>query len=261
MWQQEERKAMFALLAQAHTDLRDNHSDFVSFEKFLKAATPLLPVIPAEVYMATMGWEVSSDCNGVAVLTRFSKGSSHEYPLQTNFSARDIVQYCYRVGLVSRSSRLVTRTRYGAGSDRTLMAPFAANPSTPGPLASNDQAKIQITVQAAVQAPAPEVSCIITCVENQLTFQDPAITQRLTAPIVNPHDLPVFDFNDLRTGANHVPQMSDVVREQQRAFDSYPFATHFHPDLPAVVGWDPSQVQDDFDPFTFDLEEIFKFDI
>jgi len=71
--------------------------------------------------------------------------------------------------------------------------------------------------------------------------------------------VPAFDFNDFRT--DYCPSIQTVIVDQQQAYDRYPFAVHFHPSAPTVIGFDPHMVQDDFDPFSFELGDYVNFDL
>jgi hypothetical protein len=135
MWAGETRKIFFALLAQAYTNLRDNHAAVVQLDKFLAAVTGQLPVVPANQYLRKMGWEVVKGADGELSLMRstsFDAGAVEaEYPSSTNVSAQDLVNTCYDSGLVPRSSRVDPKMR----SRTNVMAmPIAPAPTTQAPV-------------------------------------------------------------------------------------------------------------------------------
>jgi hypothetical protein len=68
-----------------------------------------------------------------------------------------------------------------------------------------------------------------------------------------------FDFSDLST--NYMPTIEQVTADQQQAFDQIPLPMHFHPGIqPPVLGFDPNKIQDDFDPYGFDVDQYLIFD-
>ena len=75
---------------------------------------------------------------------------------------------------------------------------------------------------------------------------------------------PEFDFSDLNTNTKYATTIEQVTADQQQAFDQMPMPFHFHPGIqPPVLGFDPNMIQDDFDPFSFNVDEYlnleFKF--
>jgi hypothetical protein len=98
-------------------------------DKFLALAVPLLPLIPADSYLAKMGWQLTTNSEGETELSRDPNFNaellSAEYPSRTNLSARDISNHCYRLGLANRAHRRRKPTL------RELMARERMN-NTPG---------------------------------------------------------------------------------------------------------------------------------
>lgn len=109
LWAAENKRGIFAMLGQAYSDLRDHHDETFSLEKFLETVTPILPIVPVNIYLSKMGWEIENDNNGDAVLKRSKLFSADklevEYPNHTNLSVNDIVNHCYNHGLLDRALR------------------------------------------------------------------------------------------------------------------------------------------------------------
>jgi hypothetical protein len=60
---------------------------------------------------------------------------------------------------------------------------------------------------------------------------------------------PEFNFNDFRP--DYRPSIGAVMADQQQAYERAPLAMHFNPQVqPPVLGFDPNNIQDDFDPFS-----------
>jgi len=133
MWATEPRKHFFALLAKAHSEIRDNHSEQIKFEKFLASTVGLLPIIPADSYLKAMGWELTVDSNGEQELVRSGPLTDQNFALTTNVSALDIIEHCYKIGLVARPAHSLRSGRGQILSMGSAMAmSFAAAPnSTP----------------------------------------------------------------------------------------------------------------------------------
>ena len=116
LWAEEPRKQLFTLVGQAYSELRDNDltagldKDF--FKKYIPIVVAALPIIPAEKYLDAMGWTRHVDHEGLATLERSgTAGSVPNESMRTNWSVADIVEYCYKIGLVARPVRLSSRSR------------------------------------------------------------------------------------------------------------------------------------------------------
>ncbi|ETN43367.1 uncharacterized protein HMPREF1541_02526 [Cyphellophora europaea CBS 101466] len=231
MWAAEPRKPLFSVLAQAYTDIRDNHLELVPLDKFLAATAHQLPVVPAAEYLLKMGWEltiVATDQATIIRSTTFNAGAvNSEYPAYTDKSSVDLVNHCYDSGVLQRSSRLVQRTRAGAN---VMAMPIAAAP-----------------------APAAPAQPQVTAFDD---FDWEEALRELAAPA---DPTPEFNFNDpiINLRPDYHPSIDTVTADQQRAYERTPFALHFHPEIqPPVLGFDPNMIQDEFDPFSFfDLSE------
>jgi hypothetical protein len=129
MWAAETRKRLSSVLAEAYTDIRDNHSEPVQLDKFLAITAPQLPVVPANDYLAKMGWMLTRISTDEATITRSDAFNADvvdaEYPSHTNKSSLDLVNFCYESGLVQRSTRLATRSKVRAN---VMAMPIAAAP-------------------------------------------------------------------------------------------------------------------------------------
>lgn len=131
MWAEEPRKQLFTLLGQAYSELRDSNAatglnkDFL--KNFLPATVAVLPIIPADHYLDTMGWVRRTSPDGEATLERSgSVVSAPDASMRTNLSVADIIDYCYKTGIVTRSSDVIS----GAGHKNAGGAmSFAAAPS------------------------------------------------------------------------------------------------------------------------------------
>jgi hypothetical protein len=119
-----------------------------------------LGVIPANEYLATMGWTVvrdddDDDGNGLSIteyrLVKVNPATSstilrqqRNTPLSTNLSADDIVKHCYEMGVVDSPQGQTPRRINGVtASASTVAMAFAVNPPHPHP------ASIPIVVQEA----------------------------------------------------------------------------------------------------------------
>lgn len=118
MWATESRRNLFGLLGKAYSDLRDNHTESISLEKFLQTVTPLLPVVPANQYLVKMGWSVTVNEGKTAIrpVDGFDATATNlEFPPQTNLSVGELVKHCYEQGLLDRRNRqLPTKTAQSA---------------------------------------------------------------------------------------------------------------------------------------------------
>jgi hypothetical protein len=97
----------------------------ITLESFLKNVIGLLGVIPADQYLATMGWTLAADSDGVRLVKNSSAAEEQNVPLTSNLSVRDIVNHCYQIGLLVRPERSARR---GNNGDAMTMS-FAAFPN------------------------------------------------------------------------------------------------------------------------------------
>jgi hypothetical protein len=122
LWEQDHWKHFWAIAAKAYSELRDNHLGQITLESFLKNVTGLLGVIPADQYLATMGWALVDDGAGqVHLVKNIPTAEKQNVPLTSNLSVHDIVNHCYQIGLLVRPDRSARR-------DTTAMS-FAAFPN------------------------------------------------------------------------------------------------------------------------------------
>ena len=251
MWAAEPRKTLFALLAQAYTDIRDNHLENVQLDKFLASTVHRLPVIPADKYLSKMGWDLALDTAGQATITRSTKFNADavlsEYPAHTDKSSGDLVNHCYEVGLLKQSSRVFPRTQ--------ALCNIMTMPTAPAPT-------IPVQAQAATFED-PEMfdvrSLELFCLHTLTLPQFEAQLARIEADAAASGPTSEFNFNDpiVNLRPDYRPSIDAVTADQQRAYERTPFFLHFHPEIqPPVLGFDPNMVQDEFDPFSlFDLSK------
>jgi len=138
MWSMESRRNIFGLLGRAFSDLRDNHGEVVSMESFLAVASEVVPLVPANEYLALMGWLLRTGVGGDIDLVRDTKFNvdivNARYPPRSSLSAADIVEHCYVRGFLDRGTR-----KSSSGSDAARhpqggsvnMAVSAAPPQPP----------------------------------------------------------------------------------------------------------------------------------
>ncbi|RMD44179.1 hypothetical protein DV735_g1008, partial [Chaetothyriales sp. CBS 134920] len=229
LWSAETRKNLWAILAKAYTDIRDNHQEHVSLDKFLLATVHEIPVIPAPVYLAKMGWELTMDAYGEKIIRRADSfdinALNAEYPIDTNVSVVDLVNHCYKAHLVHRSTRV----------GRTAAVTFAAAAATTAAQTQSTVARDDRIFDFDM-----EVREVMSANNEPAAANNEPVT-------MSP---PTFDV-DIR--AEYGPSINDVTADQQHAFAQVPFAMHFHPQVqPPVLGFDPGMIQDDFDPFSLD---------
>lgn len=252
MWAAEPRKRLFSVLAEAYTDLRDNHLEVVQLDKFLAVTASQLPVIPASQYLHKMGWVLTvlatDQANIFRSATFNASAVDSEYPTHTDKSSIDLVNHCYDSGLIQRSSRLAPRLRARAN----VMAMPIAPATTPSPAAP--AAPVQSQVSAFDDFNASTSPRFAPHSANPIQFEESL--QALATPAA---PMPDFNFNDpiLNLRSDYNPSINAITADQQQAYERTPFALHFHPDIqPPVLGFDPNIVQDDFDPFSlFDLSK------
>lgn len=253
MWNAEPNKHIWHLVAKAYTDIRDNHTDHTALDKFLAIVTPALPVVPSHTYLPEMGWKITTHGNEhtMARDTGFD-GDAHaaKYPAHTNMSASDLVKLCYQAGLVRASSRT---TRQVQGN--VINMPFAAIPT--GAAAPQDTLGDRIFDVSLLNLQSMKY-------ETDNSKSDQSLNDTHNADISSSAATPVFDFNNLNTQMPHEysPSIQTVTADQQQAYMNTPFALHFHPEIqPPILGFDHKLIQDDFDPFSLDIDltDIFDF--
>ncbi|KIV97489.1 hypothetical protein PV10_01239 [Exophiala mesophila] len=232
MWAKEPRRNLFGLLGKAFSDLRDGHSESVSLEKFLETTIPLLPVVPADQYLVKMGWTVTTNEGKDAIrrVDGFDAAATNlEFPPQTNVSVHELVEHCYKQGLVDRDDCLSSTE--SAQSDPWNSLDYDITFAT-APVPQQDFAEGVATT--------PE-------------FETDAETNYITSAQATPSSV----------SSDHVPEgyltIGAVTADQQAAYDQLEFGYHFHPDMEPVLGFDPRIIQDDFDPFDLDVSELFDF--
>jgi hypothetical protein len=134
MWNEEPRKSFFALAGQAYSQLLDSNTDAGLDKDFLKKFMPAviakLPIIPADDYLDAMGWTRHVDHDGVVMLERSGPvTSTHDDALRTNVSVADIVDYCYKIGVVTRPSFAITNSGCNAGGAISFAAAPTMSPT------------------------------------------------------------------------------------------------------------------------------------
>ena len=128
LWDQDQWKHFWAIAAKAYSELRDNHaSGQITLENFLKNATGLLGVIPADQYLDTMGWSLVTDTEGEVHFVKTGAPQTHSAPLTSNLSVCDVVEHCYQIGLLPRPIRRVRGNQLG----ESVAMSFAAAPNSP----------------------------------------------------------------------------------------------------------------------------------
>ena len=247
IWTAEPQQHIWALVAKAYTYVRDNHTVHTPLDKFLAVVTPSLPLVPSVNYLAEMGWEVTTEVTGERNMARAVNWNAQDhaakYPRQTNKSVTDLVGICYQSGLVRPSSRVNRKMQVETGNIVTM--PFAAQPSN-----------------QAGEARTFDVSSL-ECRNLVRTLTNVQLDRELN-DMLSTEDSHDFDFSNMAIDMpnGYRPSIATVTDDQTHAFENTPFAIHFHPDVrPPVLGFDPREVQDDFDPFSFDLplSDIFDF--
>jgi len=97
LWKNDADHGLWELLSAAFSYVRDNHSeDGVSLEQFLGVATQVVPIVPADQYLARTGWtRVGDTLHRIEVFPK-------EGPKATNVSCAGLARYCFRQGLISK---------------------------------------------------------------------------------------------------------------------------------------------------------------
>ena len=98
LWKGDPDKALWQLLSESFSHVRDNHSeDAVTMDKFLATAAQVIPIIPPDQYFQRCGWIRNGH-----TLSRV-EGATIEPSKGTNVSAAGLVRYCFRTGLITKS--------------------------------------------------------------------------------------------------------------------------------------------------------------
>lgn len=267
IWEAETKRSIWALLGESYSDMRDHHEEAIPMEKFLSLAVPLLPLIPADLYLVKMGWQLTTNSDGEAELSRDPKFNADllavEYPARTNLSSKDIVNHCYNQGLANRAHRERKPTlRELTLRDRMANRPAAANKAPPPACGG--------TLTLAV-APQSVSQCTWKCVcsDTYILVQVQSVASPATSTegseLQAGSESPDAIFNSVNTTPSALNSdyltIEAVTADQQQAYARYDQAVHFHPNIsPPILGFDPRIIQDDFDPFNLDLSSIIDFD-
>lgn len=215
MWRAEKRQPLFHLLGSAFSKIRDQCSNPPPLDRFLDVASRIVSIIPAQKYLELSGWTIvdQGDDKTIAKVDIDEAMVTSRYPLQSNASPQDIIRYCFHQGLISSMPQPIVAPR---AQPRPTMS-FAALPQ------DHD-------LEASVQSQTPAQST------------------------TDPGDISAFfDFNDFPATPQYSPSMNEVTLDQQLAMQSTPGFAHWHPEIqPPILGFDPSMLQDDFDPFSFE---------
>jgi hypothetical protein len=135
IWEQEAKRGLWALLGEAYSDIRDHHKEVIDLTEFFALAVPLLPIIPAHLYLVKMGWELVTTSTGEAKLSRNPNFNAEiletEYPGHTNLSAKDIVNHCYQQGLANRAHRRRKPSLRELNAARMNNSPATTNQTPP----------------------------------------------------------------------------------------------------------------------------------
>ncbi len=155
IWAGESKRNLWALLGTAYSDLRDHH-DNIPMDKFLALAVPLLPLVPADMYLAKMGWRLTTGPDGQPELSRNGTFSAErvaaEYPDHTALSAGDIVNHCYGLSLANRAHRRRKPTaREMAARERQRSRPGAGTGTGTGPPACGGTLTLAVAPQILVR--------------------------------------------------------------------------------------------------------------
>ncbi|KIW87205.1 uncharacterized protein Z519_12107 [Cladophialophora bantiana CBS 173.52] len=285
LWEAEKKRAMWGLLGQAYSDMRDHHTESIAVDKFLAIAVPLLPIIPVDEYLNKMGWIFAVDSSGESVLVRsqeFNEAAlDAEYPPVCRLSLRDIVEHCYRQGLVERRRRQRTRQHplRDALVREGLMTLQAAASAAAGGGGGGTSGGPAGTAAAAAVPQTPPRSCgALTLAVMPQSVTSPATSEQITngtqnlalaglsnaaSAVSTPSLVADNEHNELEAADLDYLTIEHVIADQQSAYGRTngpsQAGLHFHPSIsPPILGFDPRVIQDDFDPFNLNL---FGYDI
>lgn len=219
MWRAEPRKSQFNLLGSAFSTIRDECNNPPALDRYLEVASTALSIIPADRYMDLSGWKIVDDGDTKAIehVGDAQLDVSALFPLQTNVSSQDLVKYCFDRGLISS----MPHARSSSTVQQHSMS-FAALPQ------NHDLSLLE--ADNIEQSPSPGA-------EDPFTF---------------------LNFDEIDQAAPYGPAIDLVTSDQQRAYQSTPAVAHWQPHIqPPILGFDPSTIQDDFDPFSFELDDDF----
>lgn len=142
LWQNDQFKAKWAILARAYSIVRDDHEDEVTLETFLALNAGFIGIIPPGRYLEAMGWQLTVDDQQQYTMARVGNPNINEADVATNYSVDDIVNNCYENGYVAAENR---RHRQPHGGNAPVMA-FAAQPN----LVLHQNENIQINANDAI---------------------------------------------------------------------------------------------------------------
>ncbi|OAG34384.1 hypothetical protein AYO21_11470 [Fonsecaea monophora] len=269
MWGEDKKRSMWTLLGKAYSDLRDHHMEAITVDRFLAVAVPLLPIVPIDLYLTKMGWILTVDASGESVLMRSAKFNPEllaaEYPHHTNLSEQDIVEHCYRRGLVDRGRRQRTRqhplrdalVQNGMMTDTDVgaMGGNAVSHDTPPGCGALALAVVPQTVTSPSSAESVSSSPVSHTQEQQLPTPTSSSATTPSLVVDNENEYHHTNLDYLTIEAVTADQQSAYARTNGAGLA----ALHFHPQIsPPILGFDPRIVQDDFDPFNLD---VFGFDL
>lgn len=218
MWRAEQRQGQFHLLGAAYSKIRDECNDCPSLEKFVEVAAGTLSIIPADLYFELSGWKIVDDGDSKHLVATIVDDNLiiATYPLQTVVSTQEIIQYCFDHGLINNMPTAATVT-----TQPHAAISFAALPQ------NHD-------LEAAVNA---------SSVQSEPDAVDDAFE--------------FFDFNDASSSNTYNLSFDAVTQDQQRAYENTPATAHWHPAIqPPILGIDPNIIQDEFDPFSFEIDQV-----
>lgn len=125
LWQNDQFKAKWAILARAYSIVRDDHEDEVTLETFLGLNAGFIGIIAPGRYLDAMGWQLTVDDQQQYTMARVGNPNINEANAATNYSVDDIVNNCYEHGYVAAENR---KNRELRGGSAPVMA-FAAQPN------------------------------------------------------------------------------------------------------------------------------------
>ncbi|KIX05152.1 uncharacterized protein Z518_06024 [Rhinocladiella mackenziei CBS 650.93] len=146
MWAAENKKAMWVMLSQVYSDMRDRFEQIITVEKFLKTAVPFLPIIKPDEYLSKMGWILEKDAEGELKLSRSANFNAElldvEFPPRSNISKEELIDHCIREGLGEGHARQNPMESSGDQMcEDGLMDPEAAQQTPPAHLPAHPPAK------------------------------------------------------------------------------------------------------------------------
>ncbi|KAK5950311.1 hypothetical protein OHC33_008530 [Knufia fluminis] len=229
LWKNDVDHGLWELLSAAFSYIRDNHSeDSVSLEQFLGVATQVVPIIPADQYLARTGWaRVGDTLHRVTVCSK--EGSK-----TTNASCAGLARYCFRQGLISRPPTTKQADLKLSRSREPLVSriSFASTASTPLAAAAADQA----------QLPA-------------LPRQSSAINDIELGHIETLENSGLMTFEDRRGDTTDNGPANDGLFATQLGIDS---ATD-SPFSATTPGSDARDIRDTFDSSSFLVDDFWRF--